>query len=151
MPKHKYRYRQTNSPTPQALRAMPSVLSRIGTPLSVQGYRYFGRWNRFHDAVLLRGTEGTARFSALSWGYGGEGPRGLVQLLVKLGLHKERAEHVAFQSRRYDDAGLDWFVRFLPNNRLLVLNREQINELQGVPGIPRQPRTTGNRKHQPEQ
>jgi len=147
MPRRPYRYRQQGT-TGDALRAMPSVLSRIGTPLSVQGYRYFGRWNRFHDAVLLRGTDGTARFSALSWGYGGEGPRGLVELLVRLGIHRERAENVAFQSRRYDDPGLDWFVRFLPNNRLLVLGREQIDELQGVPGIPRQPKLTGNRQPQ---
>lgn len=149
MPKHPYRYRQQGT-TGDALRTMDSVLARIGTPLSVQGYRYFGRWNKFHDGVLLRGTEGTARFSALSWGYGGEGPRGLVELLVRLGLHRERAENVAFQSRRYDDPGVDWFVRFLPNNRLLVLNREQINELQGVPGIPLQPQKT-SRQRQPEQ
>jgi hypothetical protein len=150
MPRRPYRYRQQGT-TGDALRAMPSVLDRIGTPLSVQGYRYWGRWNKLHDGVLLKGTEGTGRFSALSWGYGGEGPRGLVELLVRLGVHRERAEHIAFQSRRYDDAGLDWLVRFLPNNRLLVLNREQIDELQGVPGIPRQPQKTRNRQPQSEQ
>lgn len=87
MPKYKYRYRYDNGETRIALKGMETALPKIGTPLLVKGYRYRGRWNRLHDAVMVTGTEGTARFSGFSWNYGGEGPRGLVELLVRLGMH----------------------------------------------------------------
>ncbi len=138
MPKHAYRYRYDGGTTNGALRGMMAALPKIGNPLLIQGHRYLGRKNTLHEAVVVQATEGTARFSGLAWGYEGEAPKGLVELLVRLGMHRERAEHLAFQSHRYDDAGVDWLVRFLPNKRLMVLNREQIGELQGVLDIPRQ-------------
>ncbi len=109
---------------------LDDVLAKIGPVRSVQGYRYFGHFQMQHEAILLRGERGTVRISGLLWGFNGEHSRPTVELLVKLCVHRERAENVVFNSERaYPQLGVDWFIRFLPNRRLLVLNRAQIEEL----------------------
>lgn len=109
---------------------LDDVLSKIGPVKSVQGYRYFGHFQMQHEAILLRGEHGTLRISNLLWGFNGEHSRPTVELLVKLGIHRERAEHIVFNSGRdYPHLGVDWFLRFLSNRKLLVLNRAQIEEL----------------------
>ncbi len=125
-----YRYRWNGGTTAGARKRFDKILARIGTVRSVTGYRFNGRFQTQHEAVLLRGDNGTARLSGLLWGFGGEGPRGLVELFVKLGIHRERAEFIAFETpRAYPDLGADFYVAFLPNRRLLVLRRDQIEEL----------------------
>ena len=36
--------------------------AKLGIILSVKGYRYFGRYGTTHEAVMVKGTKGTARF-----------------------------------------------------------------------------------------
>jgi len=83
-------------------------IEKLGKIKLVRGYRYFGRYNTSHEAVLVVGENGTARFGGLLWGYGGEGPRGLRELLLKLNVPKEQAESIAFNTPRKDEVGEDW-------------------------------------------
>jgi hypothetical protein len=109
---------------------LDDVLAKIGPITSVRGYRYFGYFQTQHEAVLVKGQNGSVRITGILWGFNGEHSRPTVTLLERLGIHKERAEHIVFNSERsYPHLGVDWFVRFLPNRRLLVLRRDQIEEL----------------------
>jgi hypothetical protein len=131
-----YRYRNDRS-TLHNRDAFDRILPKLGRIKEVRGYRYLGRYQAYHEAVLVKGTKGSARFGGLLWGYGGEGPRGLVELLVKLGVHRERAEAIAFRTPRHDynKPGSDWVVYFLPSpNRkycveaVMRRNDEEIHE-----------------------
>jgi len=110
---------------------LDDVLAKIGQVKSVQGYRYVGFFQMQHEAVLLKGQNGSVRITGLLWGFNGEHSRGTVTLLQRLGIHKERSEHIvfSFSSRDYPHLGVDWFIRFLPNRKLLVLRRDQIAEI----------------------
>ena len=110
---------------------LDDVLAKIGPITSVRGYRYFGFFKVQHEAVLVKGQNGSLRISNLLWGFNGEHSRPTVTLLEKLGIHKERAEHIvfSFSSRDYPHLGVDWHIGFLPNNKLLVLRRDQIAEI----------------------
>jgi hypothetical protein len=125
-----YRYRWNGGTTAGARERFDRVLAKIGSVRSVTGYRFVGRFQTQHEAVLVRGENGTARFRGLLWGYGGDAPKATVELLVKLGIHRERAEHIVFNTERsYPYTGPDFHIAFLPNHKLLVLRREQIAEL----------------------
>ena len=82
-------------------------IEKLGKIKLVRGYRYFGRYNTSHEAVLVVGENGTARFGGLLWGYGGEGPRGLQELLLKLNVPAAQAEAIAFSTPRKDEIGED--------------------------------------------
>lgn len=88
-----YRYRGNRGVTRKSLTEMVKHLHKIGTPLLVRGYWYNGRYGK-NAAVMVRGTLGTARFGGFSWGYGGEGPRGLEQLLQRLNVSAEQIKEV---------------------------------------------------------
>ena len=103
----RYRYRNDRS-TAHNRRAFDKILARIGRVKYVKGYRYFGRYNTTHEAVLVVGEKGKARFGGLLWGYSGEGPRGLHELLTKLGVSASKASEIAFQTPRLNQIGEDW-------------------------------------------
>ena len=105
-----YRYRYDGGTTRGAQKRFDRLLKRLGKIIVVRGYRYRGRYNTTHEAVMLKGENGTARFSGLLWGYGGEGPRGTLELLQKLGLSKEAANKIAFETPRKDEVGIDWEI-----------------------------------------
>lgn len=95
------------------LRKMGRAIAKLGRIKSIRGYRYIGRYNVDHEAVLVRGENGTARFEGVLWGYYGEGPAGLVQLLERCGVDKERARLVAYSThRRCPTIGTDWTLDF---------------------------------------
>lgn len=96
-----YRYRDHAGSTRRSLDRLKH-LSKLGKFLYVRGYVYFGRYGVKHSAVLVRGRNGTARFDGFSWGYGGEGPRGLVQLLEALGVPKILRDEIAFTKVPWD-------------------------------------------------
>lgn len=108
--KYQYRYRADGLPTYLMRKRFDFIISRLGQITEVRGYRYYGRYSTTHEAVMLKGTKGTARLSGLCWGYGGEGPSGLVELLLRLGVPKEQAQDVAFKTPRGEhfDLGTDW-------------------------------------------
>ncbi len=100
-------------------------LYKIGRPIYVIGYQYSATYsskrrgfqpdNPLHikgiESVLVRGSNGTARFDGFCWGYGGEGPRGLRELLKYLGLNDRRAEEISWCPRSNSD-GTDWHLSF---------------------------------------
>lgn len=102
-----YRYRW-NGATVGAEKRFDTILSKLGKIRYVKGYRYYGRYNVNHEAVLIRGENGSARFHGLLWGYHGQGPRALVELLVKLGFDKRFSQDFAFTTPRLDKRGMDW-------------------------------------------
>lgn len=109
-----YRYRYHGGTTRGARDRFDRILPKLGRILSVKGYRYRGRYGAQWEAVLVRGTKGTARFSGLLWGYGGEGPHGTQELLVKLGLSRSLADQIAFHTvRAYPENGADWVLYFM--------------------------------------
>ena len=118
------RLRYNQDCTRNALDRMDKVIAKLGQITKIRGYRYFGRYNTTHEAVMLYGTKGTARLSGVLWGYSGEGSRGLVKLLTKLGLDQANAELIAFNTPRRNDLGNDWSIDFKPifhPNRQLTL------------------------------
>lgn len=104
------RLRYNQDCTRNALDRLEKVLAKIGQITKIKGYRYFGRYNTTHEAVMLYGVNGTARLSGYLWGYSGEGPRGLVQLLMKLGCDRAYAELIAFNTPRKTALGADWTI-----------------------------------------
>ena len=118
------RLRYNEDDTTRAIDRLDKVVSKLGQITTIKGYRYFGRYNTTHEAVMLYGTKGTARLSGYLWGYGGSGPHNLVRLLTKLGLDKGNAEVIAFNTPRRNEVGTDWSIDFKPifhPNRQLTL------------------------------
>ena len=90
-------------------------LPKIGVAIQVMGYRkkvrrlFESGWTTLtQEFVKVIGEKGTATFTGFLWGYHGEGPRGLVQLLVELGVPQYRAEEIAFNTPRLNTIGTDW-------------------------------------------
>jgi len=83
-------------------------IKRVGKIKYIKGYRYIGRYGASHEAVLVVGEKGSIRFGGLLWGYSGEGPRGLHELLVLLGVPDEVAANIAFKTPRKMTVGEDW-------------------------------------------
>jgi hypothetical protein len=61
-----------------------------------------------HVGVLVRGTKGVIRFGGFSWGYCGEGCRGLAQLFKALGIDKDPATLARWPS--FNDVGEHWRI-----------------------------------------
>jgi hypothetical protein len=102
-----YRYRNDRS-TAHNRRVFEAILQRLGRIIYIKGYRYRGRYQMTHEAVLVRGENGTARFGGLLWGFIGDGPRGLHELLLKAGVPELQAWAVAFNTPRQQTPGQDW-------------------------------------------
>jgi hypothetical protein len=62
--------------------------------------------------VIVVGENGRCCFGGLCWGYQGEGPHGLVQLLKTLGLSQDVADDIAFYSPCTEKSGTDWVYNF---------------------------------------
>lgn len=103
------RYRFQGGTTKGALSRFDKVLAKLGHIKYIRAYRYQGRYG-LNEAILVRGVNGTARFTGLCWGYGGEGPRGTYQLLIKVGVSKNLADSLAFHVERKDTIGDDWRI-----------------------------------------
>ena len=89
-------------------------VAKLGKLLSVKGFRFNSTSSGFRSSkerVQVRGEKGTATYDGLCWSYGGEGPRGLVELLSgHCGLSTTMAEMVAFSGSRGDRPGTDWEI-----------------------------------------
>lgn len=110
--KRPYKYRYRNDRSTRQCRDRFDKIARLGTILYVKGYRYHGRYDTDHEAVLVVGTEGSARFGGLLWGYQGEGPRGTRELLILLGLSANQSEDIAYYTPRLFEVGEDWRYTF---------------------------------------
>jgi hypothetical protein len=114
------RYRESSAGvTEKSKKAAKKNLAKIGGVREIRGYRFTATrkigdstYTTQHECVLVRGNNGTARFQGFLWGYGGEGPRGLVDLLQACGLNYWAAREIAYHTPRRDKDGIDWSVRF---------------------------------------
>ena len=109
-----YRYR-CEAHTTQGARNNFHRVGKLGKIKKVRGYRI--RTARKPDGflisreyVLVVGENGTCRFSGLCWGYGGNGPNGLCELLKRLGVGDDKSKDIAYSTKRGDDVGTDWEI-----------------------------------------
>jgi hypothetical protein len=122
-----YRYRWNGGTTAGARKRFDRILANLGPVKEIRGYRFLGRFKTQHEAIMVKGENGTARFSGLLWGYGGEAPKATVELLRKLGIHQEVAEHYIFNTERsYPHLGNDWILTFLPGSKVRFLTRAML-------------------------
>lgn len=105
-----YRYREMSGGTSTSIARFKKHIHKIGKLRCIKGYRFHGRY-RHTERVIFCGDKGSCRFLGFMWGYSGTGPRGLIEVLMHLGLSKEYAEFVA-QSPRLENVGTDWKVTF---------------------------------------
>ena len=112
------RYRCNAGTTRQAITALKNV-SKLGRISTVKAKRYRSTLKEgvsiTNEVIVVRGERGTARFKGFCWGYGGEGPRGLIRLLQLLGLPNHEAETIAYNAPRNDAVGIDWGIQFAPD------------------------------------
>ncbi len=103
-----YRYRWDGA-SYGAEKRFARIVARLGCIKYIRGYRYHGRYNTSHEAVLVVGEHGSARFHGVCWGYSGQGPRTLAKLLELCGMSQRHAAMVANSPRReHRDLGDDW-------------------------------------------
>lgn len=126
-PARKYRYRSPLCGSVTTPTYVKRHLAKLGEIKTIRGYRY-ERWNAkrdeqgrivgsyrtVHEAVLVIGLRGSARFSGVCWGYGGSGPHALRDALVEAGVRNDLASQTAFTATRRDDLGWDWELRAAP-------------------------------------
>jgi hypothetical protein len=115
------RYRdRSGGVTNKSLRAAKRNLAKLGEVTEIQGYRFtstrkpkgFGAYTTQHECLRLSGPRGTHRYEGVLWGYYGEGPRGLVQILEACGLNVQAAEDIAFNTPRGNKNGTDFIIKF---------------------------------------
>jgi hypothetical protein len=111
-----YRYRSTSPSTRHVVNTFHNV-RKLGRLLSVKGYRFtstrtakgYGHgFTSTHEYVLVTGENGTARFGSLSWGFSGNGPRALIELLELCGVPNSEASDIGYHAPRKDHPGTDW-------------------------------------------
>lgn len=108
------RYRDEGHTTHRSLSAATKHTARLGTLTYVRGYVYRGRYG-LKAGVIVRGENGTARFTGFSWGYGGTGPNGLNNLLRQLGVTEATARTTAFDTPwDTNSAGEKWRIDLRP-------------------------------------
>ena len=92
----KYRYRESwgGGLTNRSIEAFKNHIGKVGKVKSVRGYVYYGRHNTNHVGVLITGDKGTIRLGGLSWGYGGEGVRGLRVVLSGLNISENEIQRI---------------------------------------------------------
>ena len=93
-------------------------LPKLGKIKYVRGYFYQSKYGP-RAAVLVRGANGSCRFGGFSWGYGGEGPRGLQQLLIKLGVESTTIEKVVYNTPWTEEIKEHWRIEFLAGHTWL--------------------------------
>ena len=107
---HSYRYRDNSGSTSRSIKAIKH-LSKIGDVQYVRGYTYKGRYNTIHVGVLVKGNKGSCRFSGFSWGYIGEGTRGLTRLLTYLGCSSNTIHNILSKDwHGYDTVAQSWKI-----------------------------------------
>ncbi len=120
---NKTRYRCSAGSTRDARKRFHN-LAKVGRILKVEAVRYTANCKMPSgtyapitiEAYRFTGTKGTARFTGLCHGYGGEGPHGLRDLLQFAGLKQAHADLVAFQTTRFTDGGTDWTLELDTGN-----------------------------------
>ena len=105
---------RTGGSTERSLKAMKH-LPKVGTLYYVRGYVYRGRYNTLHVGVIVKGSKGRIRFGGFSWGYGGQGSRGLKELFEKLNIPLDPTTKILGNWDGWDEVGEKWRISFRDN------------------------------------
>lgn len=127
----KVNYRYEHGSTDKASKFAFRHIKRLGAIRTIEGYRFSSRrsyigeedgerhyWSNTHERLRVRGENGQCLIDGVCWGYGGTGPRALLQMLEKCGVPTAIAEYVAFNAPRNDKKGVDWSISIGPNGKL---------------------------------
>lgn len=109
--KKEYRYRDEYGSTSHSTQAVERHLHKIGVPKFVRGYMYRDK-GRIRVRVMIHGTQGTARFCGFAWGFSGEGPRGLIAFLGKLGIDKALAQETVYKTPWVEEFREHWRIEW---------------------------------------
>ena len=99
-----YRYQYSGHLSRDVLPAARHNLHKLGRIVRVEAKRYDASVKSLTDAtgrtklrgqevIRVVGTRGTATFTGVSWGYGGEGPRATEAVLLMCGVPTNEAQH----------------------------------------------------------
>ncbi len=110
-----YRYRKTTGVSRDVLEKFKKHRGRLGEIIRIVAKRFKSRRKGFtipvaFEVVMVYGTTGTARFDGCCWGYSGQGPRAVYELLLACGIPSPLAENAAYRSERRDASGVDWEI-----------------------------------------
>lgn len=118
----KIRYRDNSLGSSKiSLERAKKHLGRLGSVTEIRGYRYTTirsakdpsmPFQGQYEAMMVVGPKGSMRFSGVSWGYSGYGPRAAIQILMACGLTEAAAMAVAFGTERKSDDGVDFTIKF---------------------------------------
>lgn len=126
-------YRYEHGSSSRVAKYAPRHIRRLGKITRIIGYRFFSKrttngivWSNTHERVKFIGENGYCIFDGVCWGYSGQGPRTLRDLLMVAGIQDEIIlSSICFNSRRNDKVGIDWeicidenhikFSHFIPN------------------------------------
>lgn len=101
--KREYRYRSGGVGVTRFSVERLGHLAKVGRILHIRGLQYRPKpGNMPNTVVIVKGTNGYARFEGFSWGYGGEGPHGLRRLFDALRIPQSIATHVAHDIKSPD-------------------------------------------------
>jgi hypothetical protein len=78
-------------------------IDKLGKLISIEAYTVgnkidltdFKNWHDNKIRIIVRGEKGSCTYGGFLWGYGGEGPHGLVDLFIKCGMPCILAENYA--------------------------------------------------------
>jgi len=101
---------RTGGSTDKSLKAIKH-LPKVGKVRYVRGYVYQGRNGVKHVGVIVKGYWGRIRFGGFSWGYGGQGPRGLKELFQELKIPLDPTTKI-LGDWEPDQVGEKWRISF---------------------------------------
>lgn len=103
-----YRYRRNDGVTTDATEKLFKHVHKAGELIEVRGYQHRNRYGVLSHAIMFKGRLGSLRFNGFCYGYGGTGPRGLRDALVRLGVPQLTANAVSFNIHQRNTVGIDW-------------------------------------------
>lgn len=106
-----YRYCMTNHASRNVMSRFELHRSKLGKIYKVVGRRYLATRPVIHDreCVMVYGDKGVAKLYGCCWGYSGEGPRAVYELLLACGVPNQVAKMTAFESERNNTSTVDLF------------------------------------------
>jgi len=101
------RYRKRTGVSRDVVAKFNRVRPKLGRITRIVGQRFAatrgtgdGKFTADFEAVVVYGENGTARFDGTCWGYAGEGPHAVHEMLLAAGVDPETARKTAFQTKR---------------------------------------------------
>jgi hypothetical protein len=104
-----YRYEAGSSSKVQ--KTYKKVLSNLGEVSKISGIRWRSvrkNVSNTQERVRIYGENGKCTLDGVCWGYHGQGPRLLEEILIACKVPLILSQIIAFESQRFDQPGTDW-------------------------------------------